>query len=299
MERESVRFSFSSASFPSYSLDSVFELGYLAGADAIEIMLTPRLARGGATKLRRLEELYKIPIGSIHTIMRVRRPGRDQEIDDVLESARFAREFSSCHTLVAHLPWSRESTTSVGNQWIRAIDQVKESLAGSTVSLSLENPDPATHLNPNEQQLLLMRWTRLVEEFELCATLDTSHAAACGWNLLELASSHPASLDNVHLSDIGGRTYRAALLNSLLHEHRRPGTGELEIERFLARLIQTDFNGLITLEISPLRVPWYRLRSAQMALAEMLHECRRATGDVRSIHAQSPGLRRSRSRIDR
>jgi sugar phosphate isomerase/epimerase len=102
------------------------------------------------------------------------------------------------------------------------------------------------------------------------------------------------------LSDVGGKSFSNGLMNTLLHAHRPPGTGDLQIERFLARLAQTEFNGLITLEISPLRVPWYWLPSAQRALSEMIGFCRSATGDARSQFTTNPRKRRgSRSRIDR
>ncbi|MEX2426539.1 MAG: sugar phosphate isomerase/epimerase [Thermomicrobiaceae bacterium] len=292
-----MRFSFSSGSFPTYSLPAIFELGSQAGADAIEIMLTPRLLSQGATRLRFLEEGYNLPIASVHSVLRLRDTTSEQFAHDILESARLVRKLECCQSMVVHLPYRPDAR--LNSLWLETIQEAAEILEDSQARVSIENPDPPSYDLKEDDWLSITRWKVVSQEFATGATFDTSHAAASGWDLLAYAENPHRALDNIHLSDVGGKTYATGLLNSLLHAHRPPGTGDLQIERFLARLSQTEFNGLITLEISPLRLPWYWLPSAQRALADMLGFCRSATGDARSQFTTNTRNRRLRSRIDR
>jgi sugar phosphate isomerase/epimerase len=292
-----VRFSFSSGSLPTYSLPAIFEIGSHAGADAIEVMLTPRLVGQGSTRLRFLEEGFNLPIASVHSVLRLRETSVEQHFQDILDSARLIRKLEHCQCLVVHLPLRSESW--MNSRWLDTVREAADILADSPARISLENPDPPVGTTPEDEWLSLTRWRVLSQEFGFGATFDTSHAAASGWDLLGYGENPHSGLDNIHLSDVGGRIYTNGLLNALLHAHRPPGTGDLQMERFLARLAQTNFNGLITLEISPLRVPWYWLPSAQRALREMLGFCRSATGDARSNFTTNTRNRGLRSRIDR
>jgi sugar phosphate isomerase/epimerase len=292
-----VRFSFSSGSLPTYSLPAIFEIGSNAGADAIEIMLTPRLLSHGPTRLRFLEEGFKLPIVSVHSLMRIREASPEQQLEDILASARLARKLENCRSLVVHLPHGSDS--AFNGRWIDTVKEATGILANSNARVSIENPDPPVQLGGRDEWLSMTRWRVLSQEFGLGATFDTSHAAASGWDLLGYAENPHRALDNIHLSDVGGRSFSNGLLNTLWHAHRPPGTGDLQIERFLARLAQTGYSGLITLEISPLRVPWYWLPSAQRSLQDMIGFCRSATGDARSHFSTNPRKRGLRSRIDR
>lgn len=294
-----MRFSFSSGSLPTYSLPAIFEIGHEAGADAIEVMLTPRMLNSGATRLRFLEEAFRLPVASVHSVLRLRESSPEQMATDIIESARLVRKLDYCQSLVVHLPPGEDAGPIITNRWVEAISNATEILASSNATISLENPDPPPETERPDEWLSLTRWRVLIQEFGLRATFDTSHAAASGWDLLGYASDPHDALDNVHLSDVGGRSFNNGFLNSLLHAHRPPGEGDLQIERFLARLAQTDYNGLITLELSPLRMPWYWLPSAQRALAEMIVYCRKSAGDARSVFPSGNRSRGIRSRIDR
>jgi sugar phosphate isomerase/epimerase len=290
-----VRFSFSSGSLPTYTLPAIFEIGRNAGADAIEIMLSPRLVNQGSTRLRFLEEEFDLPIASVHALMRIRDASPEQLLNDIIDSARLTRKLEHCSSLVVHLPHNEDG--GFRSRWLDTVSEAMDILSSGTAKVSVENPDPPADISDEQDQWLsLTRWKVFSQEFGLGATFDTSHAAASGWDLLGYAENPHSALDNVHLSDVGGRSFSNGLLNTLFHAHRPPGTGDLQIERFLARLAQTQYNGLITLEISPLRVPWYWLPSAQRALREMIGFCRSASGDARSEFTTAPRKRGLRSR---
>jgi sugar phosphate isomerase/epimerase len=292
-----VRFSFSSGSLPTYSLPAIFDIGRSAGADAIEVMLSPRMVAQGCTRLRFLEEEFQLPIASVHSVMRVREPDPEIWLKDILESARLVRKLEHCEALVVHLPDTRSSAFT--SRWLETIQQATEILSRSRAEISVENLDPDPGSEMPDEWLSMTRWRVLTQEFGLGATFDTSHAAASGWDLLAYAENPHQALNNIHLSDVGGKRFRSSLLNTLLHDHRPPGTGNLQIERFLARLAQTQYNGLITLEISPLRIPWFWVPSAQRALRDMIGFSRSASGDARSDYTTNLRRRGLRSKIDR
>ncbi len=292
-----MRFSFSSGSLPTYSLPAIFDMGNAAGADAIEIMLSPRMAAQGSTRLRFLEEEQNLPIASVHSVMRLRQPSREQWLQDILDSAHLVKKLEFCHALVVHLP--NTTSSAFTGRWLETVQTANEILFNSRAVVSIENLAPEPSAGSMDEWLSMTRWRILSQEFGFGATFDTAHAAASGWDLLGYAEAPHSALNNIHLSDVGGRHFRSSFLNALLHDHRPPGQGDLQLERFLARLAQTQYNGLITLEISPLRIPWYWLPAAQRALRKMIGYCRSATGDARSDFTTNIGRKGLRSRIDR
>jgi sugar phosphate isomerase/epimerase len=73
-------------------------------------------------------------------------------------------------------------------------------------------------------------------------TLDTSHVGASKVDLMRAYSVLAGQLRHVHLSDsdlTGG------------DQHRLPGKGRLPLRPFLAALVQSDYPGVVCLELKP------------------------------------------------
>ena len=73
-------------------------------------------------------------------------------------------------------------------------------------------------------------------------TLDTSHVAASGLDLMEVYGKLAGRLRHVHLSDsdlTGG------------DQHRLPGKGKLPLKELLAALERDDYPGAVSLELKP------------------------------------------------
>jgi sugar phosphate isomerase/epimerase len=73
-------------------------------------------------------------------------------------------------------------------------------------------------------------------------TLDTSHVAASGLDLMEVYGKLASQLRHVHLSEsdlTGG------------DQHRLPGKGKLPLKVFLAQLGESDYPGVVSLELKP------------------------------------------------
>jgi sugar phosphate isomerase/epimerase len=74
-------------------------------------------------------------------------------------------------------------------------------------------------------------------------TLDTSHVGASRMDLLEAQSDLADQLRHVHLSDsnlVPGKD-----------DHRLPGKGKLPLKPFLDALSESDYPGVVSLELKP------------------------------------------------
>jgi sugar phosphate isomerase/epimerase len=289
-------FTFSSGSLPTYSLPAVFDTIKRAGADGIELVLSARMAHGDTTRARFLEDGFRLPIRSVHSVLRLRQTSDEQHAADILQSARFASELPSCRSLVVHPPDSLVRGAAAPVKWLDTIARAAEILGRTGVRVSVETPTLPTELTP-DPRIARAEWFAMIsQEWDIGVTLDTCHLASLGWDLMNEAVRILPSVDNVHLSNRGTRAYSRDLLNSLIRDHQPPARGELAIQQFLRKLKAEHYNGLITLEISPLRIPWYWMPAAERAMRDMIRYCRLcANGSSVRVSRSSRG----NSRIDR
>jgi sugar phosphate isomerase/epimerase len=137
---------------------------------------------------------------------------------------------------------------------------------------------------------------RVVEEWDLGYTFDTSHAASAGWVITEPLPQMGARLRNVHLGDFrqraaGGVLESAPYLPDGVQPqqlHRAPGTGVLPLRAFLRALRRREYAGLVTIDLreSGLRNWWSPARHRQLAAAVAF--CRDALNSYRPLHTDRP-----------
>ena len=79
-------------------------------------------------------------------------------------------------------------------------------------------------------------------------TLDTTHLAHSGGDIVDFFEKNKKRIINIHLSD-----YRPHILNSTLYamryKHLPLGKGTLPIKEFLTVLKKEHYDGLVTMEI--------------------------------------------------
>jgi sugar phosphate isomerase/epimerase len=97
-------------------------------------------------------------------------------------------------------------------------------------------------------------------------TLDISHAATAGTDALELAKDLGDRITHVHLGDSFG-TFK--------DEHLVPGRGNQRCAEVLDHLVQTGFDGVVSLEVGTRRL---RTAAREEALAESLAYAREHLG---------------------
>jgi sugar phosphate isomerase/epimerase len=111
------------------------------------------------------------------------------------------------------------------------------------------------------------------------ATLDVSHAAVSGSDVMGMAQSLGDRLAHVHLGD--------GTKPGLPDEHLVPGRGTQPCAELLSWLTRTAYSGYVVLEVSTHRVP--TLGDRQADLAESLAFARRHLAGAQPASAGSRG----------
>ncbi|HEU5424840.1 MAG TPA: sugar phosphate isomerase/epimerase [Nitrolancea sp.] len=264
----------STGSFAGQALSTRFRLARAAGTDGVELMLSPRLVRGEPREVRRLEDEHHTPVRSVHSVLRLRDVSSEQAADDITTSARFAAQLHHCRVLVVHPPQVDSLHDTAGRHWLEALEASAEIGARAGFAIAVENLGQLTRRGTASALDHPSRLKWLAEEWDVALTFDTSHAGSRGWNLVEVSDLFGPRLANLHLSDLGARTYRWALTNALVRDHRLPGTGTLPLRSLLEHLASRHYSGLLTLELSPLALrAWWRPSTLARLRAAVLN-CR-------------------------
>ena len=264
----------STGAFPGFSVESSMILARDAGADGVELMLTPRSSRIDPEHICRLEDRYDVPVRSVHTIMRLRSTPAEILARDIIESARFASRFPRCKALVVHTPQVQSLHDPAARTWFDAVSTAVDISQRGRFAIAIENSGRSSIRTPTWAFDHPHRLLWLTEEWDLQITYDTSHAASRNWELLDTLKAFVPRLANVHLSDVADRQYRWGLWNAMRRDHQLPGHGTLPLDDLLSKLAQTQYDGLVTLEPSPIAVQaWWRPSSVRR-LSEAIERCR-------------------------
>ena len=274
---------FSTACLPYYPLSHSFATARALGLQSLELSLSPAILRQGAERVRRLSEGHAVVVRSIHVGGADRAPGGRDESRAV---ARFAAALPGCRVVVLPAPRGGGHTsanTGLG-AYLELLRTYTDALAGQPVTLTIENPAPPRE---DERAGPLDRFAqlrRLVEEWDLGFTFDTSHAAGHGWVITEPLPQMGARLCNVHLSDFRPQAPHGAteLLPGRARDgrtHQLPGEGILPLRAFLRTLARREYGGLLTLELQGRSLHAWWPPSARTRLAETVAFCHAAVRD--------------------
>lgn len=250
--------SLSTASLYFYPLRHIFSLAKEVGFEGLELVLNPEVLARGSGYLRELSRKYRLPVFSLHPPMiRLPRWTHDHELLPTL--SRMGRELD-CQFIIIHAPKALNLSEGLGRQYSEAVEACVERLSGSAPKLSLENQ---AVFRATDRQYILSTPTNLrhfADRYDVGLTLDTAHAASFPYDPLEAYEVFRGRLDNIHLSD-----FRSGLsiphwfnMHSYFKHHQIPGEGDLPLWELVRRLQADSYQGLVTLEISPvaLRAWW-------------------------------------------
>lgn len=271
----------STGAFPGFSIENSLSLARDVGAEGVELMLTPRLGRIDPDYIRLLEDRYETPIRSVHTTLRLRHVSPELAARDIERSARFAANFMQCDVLVVHTPNVQSLHESPGRCWFDAVTAAVEISRGAQFAVAIENSGRSTAKTPTWAFDHPHRLLWLTEEWDLRITYDTAHADSRNWDLLETLRTLEPRVVNIHLSDVNRtRNSRFGLLNAMTRDHQLPGDGDLPLDELIERLASAQYDGAVTLELSPFAVhAWWR-PTAVRRLSDAFHRCREVARKV-------------------
>ena len=268
----------STGSLFTYEIDRVFALAEQTGYDGMEVLIDGRPESFDPGYLAGLIRKYGLPVFAVHSPFLPLVPGwPDDKLERLKRSVDLAVQLGA-GTVVEHLPlrnphivklrlpgnrrllinapWSRR------NEYCRFLTggRLSELEGASGVSVALENM-PARRFLGTRRNIF---WFNRPDELTRFAhvTLDTTHLGT--WKL-EPARIYDRLKDrvrHVHLSNYDGR------------EHRAPQEGFLKLDRFLQRLVQHDYPGVVTVECSPDALEHWDERRCIANLEKALSFCR-------------------------
>ena len=251
MTTDGIQIALSTASVFPERVPDAFEMAARLGYDALEVMVTADPVSQDAGVLARLSEYHGIPVVAVHApnlIVTQRVWGRDAW--GKLHRSRDLAQALGARVVVVHpaFRWQRD--------YARDFEAgLNELSADSGIAFAAENLYPlrgggaevtayAPHWNPVELDVAH-------------ATLDVSHAAVSGSDVLEMAGQLGPRLAHVHLGD-GTKA-------GLPDEHLVPGRGTQPCAELLGKLRADDYRGVVVLEVNTHRAADAAQRTADLA----------------------------------
>ncbi len=224
---------FSTGSLHPFGLDRVYGWAAEVGYDGVEVMMDERWDTHQDAYLNHLTDKHGIPIRALHTPLHRGAWGLEPG-ETLVRAARLAVRIEVPVVVVHPPPPGRPLA-----RW--AAGPLKEARAQEGVSVAVENLAKGRAKTPfSVRRRSCYKPEHLFGLGDV--TLDTSHVAASGLDLMEVHSKLVGQLRHVHLSDSdlsGG------------DQHRLPGKGKLPLKEFLARLGGSEYPGAVSLELKP------------------------------------------------
>jgi sugar phosphate isomerase/epimerase len=246
-----------------YHLPAATAFGIIrdAGFDGAEYVAGPESLIRGWAAIGRVAERSGLPVLSFHPPL-YPFPGwpRDQKkgMLQVIEGA---------HALggslgVIHAPKGYSLSTPRAQQYVDGIDRAREKAVQHGITIGLETTQRPVKKRPmifDDLDFFL----HFTNEHDLNVTLDTSHAAANNDDLLDVLKQIGHRLQNIHFSDC-----RFSTKETKPQTHLVPGKGNsVDLVAFTQALMQANYTGLITLEISPTQFSLWSPRKLVKELA--------------------------------
>jgi sugar phosphate isomerase/epimerase len=258
--------------FPERTPDA-FETAARLGYDGIEVMVTSDPVSQDASVLRKLSDYHEVPVVAVHApnlLLTQRVWGRDPWTK-LTKSGELASAVGA-RVVVVHPPfrWQRD----YARYFLTGIAEIS---AESGVAFAVENLYPLLR-GDTEIAAYAPHWNPVEMDCK-AATLDVSHAAVSGSDVLGMAETLSDRLAHVHLGD--------GTKPGLPDEHLVPGRGTQPCAELLSWLSRMGYSGHVVLEVSTHRVA--TLADRQADLAESLEFARRHLAGAQPASASTRG----------
>ncbi|MGH3387047.1 MAG: sugar phosphate isomerase/epimerase family protein [Nocardioidaceae bacterium] len=228
----------STASVYPESTASCFELAGRLGYDAVEVMVGIDPISQDVEAVQHLVDYHQIPVCAIHApcLLITQRVWGTEPWAKLEKSAEMAQQLGA-DVVVVHPPfrWQRDYARG----FVEGIARLDEETG---VHFAVENMFP-WRAPRRDVQAYVPSWNPVEYDFAN-VTLDLSHSATSGTNPVEMAVELGDRLRHVHLADGSG---------SAKDEHLVPGRGNQPCAEFLELLAESDFAGMVVVEINTRR----------------------------------------------
>jgi len=267
--------SFSTGCLYCMPLDGVLRLAAEAGFEGVELLIAPEVLGLGPRRVLSMVRQHGLEVGVVHRgLMPI--PGWKEHGAGMSRMVEFARAVES-PTVVIHPPRrARAIDDPIVERFRRLVDGAVKA-AGDDVTIAIENLS-LKRVEERQSPFSDLSVLRVFAEAHgLGLTLDTSHAATYGHDLLDVYRTFRERLRNVHLSDYrpGPAVVNNRLLTNHFVQHQIPGTGVLPLERLLTAMAADGYSQNVTLEVGPIPMRAWWPPSLRRSLERMADFVRR------------------------
>ena len=244
--------SLSSGSVYPESTASAFELAARLGYDGVEVMVGIDEVSQDIDAVEHLRDYHELPVVAVHApcLLITQRVWGTEPWGKLERSAEMARRLGA-DVVVVHPPfrWQREYAKT----FVEGLDRL-ESETG--IAFAVENMYPWRTVR-RAFQGYAPGWDPVEQDYSH-VTLDLSHAATAGSDVIQMAEDLGPRLRHVHMTDGSG---------SARDEHLVPGRGGQPCAEFLELLAARSFAGHVVIEINTRRAANRSLREEDLAEA--------------------------------
>ena len=236
MTEPASRIGLSTASVYPESTAHAFAWAARLGYDAVEVMVGIDALSQQLPTVRQLADHHGIPICSVHApnLLFTQRVWGTEPWGKLERSAEMAAEVGA-GVVVVHPPfrWQREYAAG----FVDGIAALEESTG---LAFAVENMYPWRASSRRGMEMYVPGWDPSEENYAN-TTIDLSHAAIAGSDVVAMATRMGSRLRHVHLTDGSG---------SAKDEHLVPGRGVTGAAEFLGHVAGTGFTGDVVVEIN-------------------------------------------------
>jgi sugar phosphate isomerase/epimerase len=244
--------SLSSGSVYPESTASAFELAARLGYDGVEVMVGIDEVSQDIDAVEHLRDYHELPVVAVHSpcLLITQRVWGTEPWGKLERSAEMAKRLGA-DVVVVHPPfrWQREYAKGFSEGLDRLEDE-------TGIAFAVENMYPWRTVR-RAFQGYAPGWDP-VEQGYSHVTLDLSHAATAGSDVIRMAEDLGPRLRHVHMTDGSG---------SAKDEHLVPGRGGQPCGEFLELLANRGFEGHVVIEINTRRAANRSLREEDLAEA--------------------------------
>ncbi|MCW4464021.1 sugar phosphate isomerase/epimerase [Glutamicibacter sp. MNS18] len=224
----------SSASVYPMTVHDAFAVAKDVGYDGIEVLITGNQATQSATALLALMDKYQLPIMAIHapTLLLTQQVWGSAWAK--IERSVILAQAVGADVVVAHPPFRWQ-----GNYALEFAGGVQRLTESTGMKIAVENMYP-WRARGREAKMYLPHWDPVPQAYPH-VTWDFSHAAIAEMDSLKAVEQLGDRLAHVHLCDG---------LNNGKDEHLVPGRGTQPVTETMHYLRDSDFDGVIAVEVS-------------------------------------------------
>lgn len=217
----------------------VFQSWKEAGVAGIELLIASNPTGEQVKKMQRIFKENKVIVLSIHQSSTALFTISLSEIARLFE---IAKKFSA-KVIVLHMEAIGDKIFD--NEFTSALENLEQKY---NITIGIENSPKHPFALHKPYTWKEKKFTDVVTKKGFHITLDTTHLAQTGKDIIAFYKQHKNSIVNIHLSDYK-KNFLGNRLLLMKGQHLALGRGDLPINKFLQTLKDTHYKGLITMEI--------------------------------------------------